>query len=125
MNNGAGRVWVRSSGLLLCDGRWHHLVARKRKHTLSLTLDRSSASAANPYPQSTSAETNNPVYLGGFPVGVKQNCLSISSRFRGCLKNLQLVESHLSDTLDLSSAHFLMGVTPNSCPVAQQRPAAL
>lgn len=52
------------------------------------------------------------------PVGVKQNCLSSSSRFRGCLRNLQLIKPHLTEQLDLSSAHFLLGVTPNSCPNA-------
>ncbi|XP_078100457.1 laminin subunit alpha-1 [Sander vitreus] len=125
VNNGAGRVSVRSIGPLLCDGRWHRLLARKSKHSLSLSVDGRSYSTPNPYPQSTSAETNNPVYLGGFPVGVRQNCLSTISRFRGCLRNLQLVKSHLSDALDLGSAHFLLGVTPNSCPVARQRPAGL
>ncbi|XP_039983193.1 laminin subunit alpha-1 isoform X2 [Xiphias gladius] len=118
VNNGAGRVSVRSIGQVLCDGQWHRLLARKTKHSLSLSVDGRSYTTPNPYPQSTSAETNNPVYLGGYPVGVKQNCLSISSRFRGCLRNLQLVKSHLSNTLNLSSAHFLLGVTPNSCPVA-------
>lgn len=67
VNNGAGRVSVRSHGSLLCDGRWHHLVARKTKHSLMLSVDGRSYSVLNPYPQSTSAETNNPVYLGGFP----------------------------------------------------------
>uniref|UniRef100_A0A8D0CXN5 Laminin subunit alpha-1 n=1 Tax=Sander lucioperca TaxID=283035 RepID=A0A8D0CXN5_SANLU len=118
VNNGAGRVSVRSIGPLLCDGRWHRLLARKSKHSLSLSVNGRSYSTPNPYPQSTSAETNNPVYLGGFPVGVRQNCLSTISRFRGCLRNVQLVKSHLSDALDLGSAHFLSGVTPNSCPVA-------
>ncbi|XP_078018932.1 laminin subunit alpha-1 [Epinephelus lanceolatus] len=125
VNNGAGRVSVRSVGHMLCDGRWHHLLARKNKNTLSLSVDGRSYTTPNPYPQSTSAETNNPVYLGGFPAGVKQNCLSISTRFRGCLRNLQLIKSHLSDALDLSSANFLLGVTPNSCPVWEQRPAEL
>ncbi|KAM9332589.1 laminin subunit alpha-1 [Pholidichthys leucotaenia] len=118
VNNGAGRVSVRSFGQMLCDGRWHRVLARKSKHNLSLSVDRQSYTTPNPYPQSTSAETNNPVYLGGFPVGVKQNCLSITTKFRGCLRNLQLVKSHLSTTLTLSSAHFLMGITPNSCPAA-------
>uniref|UniRef100_A0A8P4KAE0 Laminin, alpha 1 n=1 Tax=Dicentrarchus labrax TaxID=13489 RepID=A0A8P4KAE0_DICLA len=118
VNNGAGRVSVHSIGQMLCDGQWHRLLARKTKHTLSLSVDGRSYSTPNPYPQSTSAETNNPVYLGGYPVSVKQNCLSINSRFRGCLRNLQLVKSHLTDALNLSSAHFLLGVTPNSCPVA-------
>ncbi|CAJ1081613.1 laminin subunit alpha-1 isoform X3 [Xyrichtys novacula] len=118
VNNGAGRVSVRSIGHMLCDGRWHRLLARKTKHTLTLSVDGRSYTTANPYPQSTSAETNNPIYLGGYPEGVKQNCLSINSRFRGCLRNLQIIKSHLSGALTLSSAHFLLGVTPNSCPAA-------
>ncbi|XP_029698573.1 laminin subunit alpha-1 isoform X2 [Takifugu rubripes] len=117
VNNGAGRVTVRSVGPMLCDGRWHRVLARKTKHSLNLQVDGRSYITPNPYPQSTSAETKNPVYLGGYPVGVKQNCLSITTRFRGCLKKIQLIKPHLSDTLDLSSAHVLSGVTPDSCPV--------
>lgn len=67
VNNGAGHVALRSTGPVLCDGLWHHLVARKTKHGLTLRVDGTQYSAANPYPQSTSAETNNPVYLGGVP----------------------------------------------------------
>uniref|UniRef100_A0A3Q3N9Y2 Laminin subunit alpha-1 n=1 Tax=Mastacembelus armatus TaxID=205130 RepID=A0A3Q3N9Y2_9TELE len=118
VNNGAGRVSVLSTGQLLCDGRWHRLQARKTKHILSLIVDGQTYTTLNPYPQSTSAETNNPVYVGGYPDGVRQNCMSTSSRFTGCLRNIQLVKSHLNDVLDPSSAHFLLGVTPNSCPVA-------
>ncbi|XP_068200121.1 laminin subunit alpha-1 [Antennarius striatus] len=118
VNNGAGRVSARSIGQMLCDGQWHRLLARKTKHVLTLSVDGRSYTTPNPYPQSTSAETNNPVYLGGYPAGVKQNCLSTSSRFRGCLRNLQLIKSHLRDFLDLSSALLTPGVTPNSCPVA-------
>ncbi|XP_061661394.1 laminin subunit alpha-1 [Syngnathoides biaculeatus] len=118
VNNGAGRVWVASGSPVLCDGRWHHLLARKTKHTLSLIIDGHSNSISNPYPQSTSAETNNPVYVGGYPDGVKQNCLSIKSAFRGCLKNVHLVKSHINSPLDMSQAHFSLGVTPNACPAA-------
>lgn len=67
VNNGAGRVTVRSIGRMLCDGQWHRLLARKTKHSLSLKVDGRSYTTANPYPQSTSAETKNPVYLGGYP----------------------------------------------------------
>ncbi|XP_029935743.1 laminin subunit alpha-1 [Myripristis murdjan] len=118
VNNGAGRMSVLSAGPRLCDAQWHRLLARKTKHSLTLTLDGRSHSTPNPYPQSTSAETNNPVYLGGYPDGVKQNCLSSRSRFRGCMKNVHLIKAHLDDALDLSSAHFLSGVVPNSCPAA-------
>ncbi|XP_029004531.1 laminin subunit alpha-1 [Betta splendens] len=117
VNNGAGRVSVRSVGRNLCDGQWHRLLAVKNKHALSLKIDGKSFSTANPYPQSTSAETNNPVYLGGYPGGVRQNCLSINSRFKGCLRKLQLIKSHQSKVLNLSSAHYLSGVIPESCPV--------
>ncbi|XP_077410965.1 laminin subunit alpha-1 [Vanacampus margaritifer] len=118
VNNGAGRVWVASGGPVLCDGRWHRLLARKTKHTLSLSVDGRSNSITNPYPQSTSAETNNPVFVGGYPDGIKQNCLSIKSAFRGCLKNVHLVKSHLSSRLDLSQAYYSLGVAPDSCPAA-------
>lgn len=67
MNNGAGRVSVRSTGQMLCDGQWHHLLARKTKHVLILSVDGQKHTTPNPYPLSTSAETNNPVYLGGYP----------------------------------------------------------
>lgn len=67
MNNGAGRVIVRSIGQMLCDGQWHRVLARKTKHSLSLKVDGRSYTTPNPYPQSTSAETKNPVYLGGYP----------------------------------------------------------
>ncbi|XP_061877295.1 laminin subunit alpha-1 isoform X1 [Entelurus aequoreus] len=118
VNNGAGRVTVRSVSLTLCDGRWHHLLAKKTKHTLSLSIDGRSNAITNPYPQSTSAETNNPVYLGGYPDGTKQNSLYSKSSFRGCLNNVEIIKSHLVTPLELSRAHFLLGVTPSSCPAA-------
>uniref|UniRef100_A0A3Q2XNK0 Laminin G domain-containing protein n=1 Tax=Hippocampus comes TaxID=109280 RepID=A0A3Q2XNK0_HIPCM len=118
VNNGAGRVRVASGGPALCDGRWHRLLARKTKHALSLNVDGRSDSIANPYPQSTSAETNNPVFVGGYPDGVKQNCLSTKRAFRGCLKNVRLIKSHVASPLDMSRAHFSLGVAPRSCPAA-------
>ncbi|KAM4543486.1 laminin subunit alpha-1 [Fundulus diaphanus] len=118
VNNGAGRVSARSGGPMLCDGRWHRLLARKTKHALTLSIDGTEYNTPNPYPQSTSAETNNPVYLGGYPAGVKQNGLTVRSSFRGCLRNPQLSKAHLNIPLDLSAAHYLSGVTPDSCPAA-------
>ncbi|XP_056439932.1 laminin subunit alpha-1 [Gadus chalcogrammus] len=122
VNNGAGRVSVESvSGV--CDGLWHHLVAKKSKNSLLLIVDGKTSSTQNPYPQSTSAETNNPVYLGGYPSAVKQNSLSSRTSLRGCMKEVRLVKGHVTKVLDLSSASFLSGVTPNSCPAAQPHAA--
>ncbi|XP_067107794.1 laminin subunit alpha-1 [Osmerus mordax] len=119
VNNGAGRVSVASvRGSRLCDGLWHTLLARKTKNSLRLTLDGVTTLTQNPHPQSTSAETNDPVYVGGFPVGVKQNCLTTRSSFRGCMRNIHLIKGHVTDELDLSTAFSLMGVTPHSCPAS-------
>lgn len=68
VNNGAGRVSATSRlGWWLCDGLWHTLLAKKTKNTLSLTVDGVTVLTDNPHPQSTSAETKDPVYVGGFP----------------------------------------------------------
>ncbi|XP_055022566.1 laminin subunit alpha-1-like [Boleophthalmus pectinirostris] len=121
VNNGAGRVSVRSLGSFLCDGRWHSVTAKKTKHAMSLTVDHRLYNTPNPYPQSTSAETNNPVYVGGHPADVKQNCLTVAAPFRGCLRNIQLAKSHQSHFLDFSSAHLLRGVLPSSCPASNRQ----
>uniref|UniRef100_A0A8C9SP23 Laminin subunit alpha 1 n=1 Tax=Scleropages formosus TaxID=113540 RepID=A0A8C9SP23_SCLFO len=116
VNNGAGRISValgpRSPGGF-CDGRWHTLVANKNKHGLALTVDGSKAHAENPHPQSTSADTNDPVYIGG---NAKQNCLTIRTPFQGCIRNLRLIKGHLADALDFAAAFELRGVLPHSCP---------
>lgn len=51
----------------MCDGRWRTLVAKKQKHSLSLSVDGVTVTAENPYSSSTSAETKNPIYVGGHP----------------------------------------------------------
>ncbi|XP_071026114.1 laminin subunit alpha-1-like isoform X2 [Oncorhynchus clarkii lewisi] len=117
VNNGAGRVSATSRlGRWLCDGRWHTLLAKKTKNALSLSVDGVTVLTDNPHPQSTSAETKDPIYVGGFPVGVKQNCLTSRSPFRGCMRNIRLIKGHVIDILDFSTAFTLQGVSPHSCP---------
>uniref|UniRef100_A0A8C7L2V4 Laminin, alpha 1 n=1 Tax=Oncorhynchus kisutch TaxID=8019 RepID=A0A8C7L2V4_ONCKI len=117
VNNGAGRVSATSRlGWWLCDGLWHTLLAKKTKNALSLTVDGVTVLTDNPHPQSTSAETKDPVYVGGFPVGVKQNCLTSRMPFRGCMRNIRLIKGHMTNILDFSTAFTLQGVSPHSCP---------
>ncbi|KAF4087881.1 hypothetical protein AMELA_G00076420 [Ameiurus melas] len=119
VNNGAGRFSaVSRSRALLCDGRWHTLVAKKLKHSLSLTVDGVTVTAENPHSSSTSAETKNPIYVGGYPADVKQSCLSVRTSFRGCMRKLRLSKGHITDTLEFSSAFSRPGVSPHSCPAA-------
>uniref|UniRef100_A0A3B3SV33 Laminin subunit alpha 1 n=1 Tax=Paramormyrops kingsleyae TaxID=1676925 RepID=A0A3B3SV33_9TELE len=119
VNNGAGRLsvsWTPRYPGGLCDGHWHSVLANKNKYGLSLTVDGTMTQVDNPHPQSTSADTNDPIYVGGFPDHVKQNCLTINTPFRGCMRKLRLIKGHLNDALDFSSAFDLRGVLPHSCP---------
>ncbi|TSK16092.1 Laminin subunit alpha-1 [Bagarius yarrelli] len=119
VNNGAGRFSAMSrSRSWLCDGRWHTLVAKKLKHSLSLTVDGVTVNAENPHSSSTSAETKNPIYVGGYPADVKQSCLSARTSFRGCMRNLRLTRAHILDVFEFSSAFTRPGVFPHSCPAA-------
>ncbi|XP_016098672.1 laminin subunit alpha-1 [Sinocyclocheilus grahami] len=117
VNNGAGRITARSrSAVSMCDGRWRTLVAKKQKHSLSLTVDGVTVTVENPYSSSTSAETKNPIYVGGYPADVKQNCLSSTEPFRGCMRNLRVFKGHVTDELDFSAAFAHPHVFPHSCP---------
>uniref|UniRef100_A0A4W3JHB6 Laminin subunit alpha-2 n=1 Tax=Callorhinchus milii TaxID=7868 RepID=A0A4W3JHB6_CALMI len=122
VNNGAGRITARyeprdTNGL--CDGKWHKLQASKGKHHIELTVDGITVQANNPHFQSTSADTNDPVYVGGYPANVKQNCLTLQTPFQGCVRNLKLTRNQQTEAFDLSRAFDLRGVFPHSCPGAE------
>ncbi|GAB0182708.1 laminin subunit alpha-1 [Grus japonensis] len=122
VNNGAGRItatYEPRGTNSLCDGKWHKLQANKSKHRISLIIDGNLVQTDNPYIQSTSADTNNPIYVGGYPVDVKQNCLTSRSSFHGCLRNLVLTKGQQAELFDFSRAFDLRGVFPHSCPGAE------
>ncbi|EMP33411.1 Laminin subunit alpha-1 [Chelonia mydas] len=119
VNNGAGRItatYEPRGANSLCDGKWHKLQANKSKHRIALMIDGNLVQADNPHIQSTSADTNNPIYVGGFPAGMKQNCLTSKSSFHGCLRNLKLIKGQVVESYDFSKAFDLHGVFPHSCP---------
>ncbi|KFQ06627.1 Laminin subunit alpha-1, partial [Haliaeetus albicilla] len=122
VNNGAGRItatYEPRGTNSLCDGKWHKLQANKSKNSIVLIVDGNLVQTDNPYIQSTSADTNNPIYVGGYPADVKQNCLTSKSSFRGCLRNLVLTKGQQADLFDFSRAFDLRGVFPHSCPGAE------
>ncbi|XP_021041837.1 laminin subunit alpha-1 isoform X1 [Mus caroli] len=119
VNNGAGRItatYQPRAARALCDGKWHTLQAHKSKHRIVLTVDGNAIRAESPHTHSTSADTNDPIYVGGYPAHVKQNCLSSRASFRGCVRNLRLSRGSQVQSLDLSRAFDLQGVFPHSCP---------
>ncbi|KAM4688464.1 laminin subunit alpha-1 [Discoglossus pictus] len=119
VNNGAGRitaVYKPEDSSSLCDGKWHKLQANKIKHQIVLTVDGNTVQAESPHVQSTSADTNNPVYIGGYPADVKQNCLTSQTSFHGCIRNMKLVKGLQTEASDFSKAFEMRGVFPHSCP---------
>lgn len=70
VDNGAGRFTaIYDAGVPghLCDGQWHKVTANKIKHRIELTVDGNQVEAQSPNRASTSADTNDPVFVGGFP----------------------------------------------------------
>ncbi|XP_060679811.1 laminin subunit alpha-1 [Hemiscyllium ocellatum] len=119
VNNGAGRITARyepKDSNQLCNGKWHKLRANKSKHRITLTMDGVTVQADNPHIQSTSADTNDPIYVGGYPANVKQNCLTLQEPFQGCIRNLKLTKNQQIQAFDFSKAFDLRGVFPHSCP---------
>ncbi|XP_036906226.1 laminin subunit alpha-1 isoform X2 [Sturnira hondurensis] len=122
VNNGAGRITAAfepKATNSLCDGKWHSLQANKSKHRVVLIVDGDAVRAESPHVQSTSVDTNNPIYVGGYPADVKQNCLSSQTPFRGCLRKLVLTKGPQVQLFDFSRAFHLQGVFPHSCPGAE------
>ncbi|NXP53143.1 LAMA2 protein, partial [Heliornis fulica] len=70
VDNGAGRfsaVYEPNAPGSLCDGQWHKVLANKIKHHLELTVDGRQVDGDSPNRASTSADTNDPVFVGGYP----------------------------------------------------------
>nr|XP_055247607.1 laminin subunit alpha-2 isoform X7 [Gorilla gorilla gorilla] len=120
VDNGAGRFTaVYDAGVPghLCDGQWHKVTANKIKHHIELTVDGNQVEAQSPNPASTSADTNDPVFVGGFPDDLKQFGLTTSIPFRGCIRSLKLTKGTGKPLeVNFAKALELRGVQPVSCP---------
>ncbi|XP_006885094.1 PREDICTED: laminin subunit alpha-2-like [Elephantulus edwardii] len=122
VDNGAGRFTaIYDAGIPghLCDGQWHKVTAKKIKHRIELTVDGNQVEAQSPYRASTSADTNDPVFVGGFPDGLNQFGLTTNIRFRGCIRSLRLTKG-TGKPLEINFARALelRGVQPVSCPAS-------
>uniref|UniRef100_A0A2K5P4H9 Laminin subunit alpha-2 n=1 Tax=Cercocebus atys TaxID=9531 RepID=A0A2K5P4H9_CERAT len=120
VDNGAGRFTaVYDAGVPghLCDGQWHKVTANKIKHRIELTVDGNHVEAQSLNPASTSADTNDPVFVGGFPDDLKQFGLTTSIPFRGCIRSLKLTKGTGKPLeVNFAKALELRGVQPVSCP---------
>uniref|UniRef100_A0A8C3EBE2 Laminin subunit alpha-2 n=1 Tax=Corvus moneduloides TaxID=1196302 RepID=A0A8C3EBE2_CORMO len=120
VDNGAGRfsgVYEPDAPGSLCDGQWHKVRANKIKHRLELTVDGRQVESDSPNRASTSADTNDPLFVGGYPDGVIQFGLTTNIRFKGCVRFLKLTKGTAKpQEINFSKALELKGVQPLSCP---------
>ncbi|NWX11325.1 LAMA2 protein, partial [Caloenas nicobarica] len=120
VDNGAGRfsaIYEPDAPGSLCDGQWHKVLANKIKHRLELTVDDRQVDGNSPNRASTSADTNDPVFVGGYPDGVTQFGLTTNIRFKGCIRFLKLTKGTAKpQEINFSKALELKGVQPLSCP---------
>ncbi|XP_072852967.2 laminin subunit alpha-2 [Pogona vitticeps] len=120
VDNGAGRfsaIYEPAIPGSLCDGQWHRVKAHKIKHRLMLNVDGHHVEGISPNAASTSAETNDPVFVGGYPDGLHQFGLTTNIRFKGCIRSLKLTKGTSKPLeINFSKALEIKGVQPLSCP---------
>lgn len=119
-DNGAGRftaVYEPAVSGSLCDGQWHKVMASKIKHRLEMIVDDNKVEASSPNAASTSADTNDPVFVGGYPNDVKQFGLTTQVSFKGCIRDLKLAKGTARpQEVNFGKSLEIKGVQPLSCP---------
>ncbi|XP_075719830.1 laminin subunit alpha-2 [Rhinoderma darwinii] len=119
-DNGAGRftaVYEPELPGSLCDGQWHKVTANKIKHRLEMIVDGNKVEATSPNAASTSADTNDPVFVGGYPKDVKQFGLTTQVSFKGCIRDLKLAKgTDRPREINFAKSLEINGVQPLSCP---------
>uniref|UniRef100_A0A667YT36 Laminin G domain-containing protein n=1 Tax=Myripristis murdjan TaxID=586833 RepID=A0A667YT36_9TELE len=120
VDNGAGRITAehQPEGEGFCDGKWHSVTANKLRHKVELVVDGERSQAESPNVRSNICDTNDPIYVGGYPDGVRQAALSTSTSFRGCMRNLKITKASKTMEVHFNKALEIKGAQPLSCPAA-------
>ncbi|KAK5879842.1 hypothetical protein CesoFtcFv8_022921 [Champsocephalus esox] len=120
VDNGAGRITAEHvpEGEGFCDGQWHSVTAKKLRHRVELVVDEKQSQSESPNARSNTCDTNDPIYVGGYPGGVRQAALSTSTSFRGCMRNLKITKASKTMEVQFDKALEIKGVQPLSCPAA-------
>uniref|UniRef100_A0A8C3AW23 Laminin subunit alpha 2 n=1 Tax=Cyclopterus lumpus TaxID=8103 RepID=A0A8C3AW23_CYCLU len=118
VDNGAGRITAEHTpeGEGFCDGQWHSVTAKKLRHRVELLVDDNQSQAESPNARSNTCDTNDPIYVGGYPDGVRQAALSTRTSFKGCLRNLKITKASKTMEVQFNKALEIKGVQPLSCP---------
>ncbi|XP_078599139.1 laminin subunit alpha-2-like isoform X15 [Branchiostoma floridae x Branchiostoma japonicum] len=102
-----------SNKFSLCDMKFHKVEARKVKNILEVVVDGNEVPPATSQQASTSADTKNPLYIGGYPESaLEQKAATTDRRFMGCIRNLKIN----GKPQNLGSSVTLVDVQANTCP---------
>ncbi|XP_066271321.1 laminin subunit alpha-2-like [Branchiostoma lanceolatum] len=97
----------------LCDMKFHKVEARKVKNILEIMVDGIAVPPATSQQASTSADTKNPLYIGGYPDSAsEQKAATTNKSFKGCIRNLSIN----GKPQDLGESVTLVDVQANTCP---------
>ncbi|XP_063440155.1 laminin-like protein epi-1 isoform X2 [Mytilus trossulus] len=91
-DNGGGEFSTRYTPQVankLCDSQWHKIEATKAKNVLLMKVDGEDVPHGEGKPGSSSAETKNPLYIGGVPDFERDGMLA-DSNLIGCMRNLMI-----------------------------------
>lgn len=118
VDNGAGRITAEHlpEGDGFCDSQWHSVMAKKIRHKIELMVDEKLTKAESPNFSSNSCDTNDPIYFGGYPTGVRQAALSIRRSFKGCMRDVKITKASKTMNVQFNKALEMKGVQPLSCP---------
>ncbi|XP_067840660.1 laminin subunit alpha-2 isoform X2 [Heptranchias perlo] len=100
----------------LCDGQWHNVVVNKIKYLLELTVDGEKVESRSSSVTSTATDTNDPIFVGGYPDDMRQLGLTTNTPFKGCIRNLKLMKATQALEVDFSKSVAIKGVQPLTCP---------
>ncbi|KAF3850089.1 hypothetical protein F7725_019808 [Dissostichus mawsoni] len=105
VDNGAGRITAEHmpEGEGFCDGQWHSVTAKKLRHRVELVVDEKQSQSESPNARSNTCDTNDPIYVGGYP---------------GCMRNLKITKASKTMEVQFNKALEIKGVQPLSCPAA-------
>ncbi|KAK6295148.1 hypothetical protein J4Q44_G00343740 [Coregonus suidteri] len=119
VDNGVGRITAEyqpEAEAGLCDGQWHSVTAHKLRHRLEIIVDGRKEEAESPNARSNTADTNDPIYVGGYPEGLKQFGLTTSTSFKGCMRNLKITKASKVLEVQFNKGLEFKGVQPLTCP---------
>lgn len=81
VDNGAGRISAEHApeGEGFCDGQWHSVTAEKLRHRAQLVVDGRQSQAESSNARSNTCDTNDPIYVGGYPGTTAKPSLKITN----------------------------------------------